>query len=81
MPKIRRQELPQALLIHLLARMRQRHISAEQLVMLARWLDSEPDVPIGKWFRRFPDFIVCGQGELIKTFLLPGQAPEGQEIM
>ena len=48
MPKIRRQELPQALLIHLLARMRQRHISAEQLVMLARWLDSEPDVPIGK---------------------------------
>jgi hypothetical protein len=24
--------------------------------------------------------IVCGEGELIKTFLLPGQAPDGQEI-
>jgi len=24
--------------------------------------------------------IVCGEGELFKTFLLPGQAPDGQEI-
>jgi hypothetical protein len=80
MPKIRRQKLPQPLLIHLLARMRQRGISAEQIVLLARWLDTEPDVPHAKWFRRFPGFIVCGQGELIKTFLLPGQSPDGQEI-
>jgi hypothetical protein len=37
-------------------------------------------VPEGKWFRRFAGFTLCGEGEFIKTFLLPGQAPDGQEI-
>jgi len=60
--------------------MRQRSISPEQIVVLARWLDTEPDVPQGKWFKRFPGFVVCGEGELIKTFLLSGQAPDGKEI-
>jgi ribosomal protein S18 acetylase RimI-like enzyme len=80
MPKVRRHKLPQQLLAHLLARIRQRNISADQIVLLARWLDAEPDVPEGRWFRRFPGFILCGEGEFIKTLLLPGQAPEGQEI-
>ena len=48
--------------------------------LLAHWLDTEPEVPEGKWFKRFAGFLVCGQGELIKTFLLPGQLPDGQEI-
>jgi len=80
MPKVRRQRLPQALLIHLLTRMRQRGISHEQLVLLSQWLDGEPDVPEGKWFKTFQGFTVCGEGELIKTFLLPGQAPDGAEL-
>lgn len=80
MPKIRRHKLPQTLLVHLLTRMRQRNISSEQIIILARWLDPEPDVPESKWFRKFPGFTVCGEGELIKTFLLPGQAPDGREI-
>ena len=70
MPRIRRQKLPQAVVAHLLLRMRQRSIRSEHLVVLARWLDTEPEVPEGKWFRRFGDFIVCGEGELVKTFLL-----------
>ena len=28
----------------------------------------------------FPDLIVCGEGELIKTSLLPSQAPTAEEI-
>jgi hypothetical protein len=80
MPKIRRRKLPRPLLIHLLSRMRQRNILADQIVLLARWLDTEPEVPEGKWFKRFPSFILCGEGEFIKTFLIPGQAPDGQEI-
>ena len=80
MPKIRRRRLPESLLVHLLTRMRQRKISPEQIVLLARWLDTEPEVPQGKWFRRFPGFVVCGEGEFIKTFLLPGQAADGQEV-
>jgi hypothetical protein len=79
-PKIRRAKLPEALLVHLLARARQRSISYEQLTLLARWLDTEPEVPAGRWFKRLPGCTVCGEGELIKTFLLFGQAPDGLEI-
>jgi hypothetical protein len=80
MPKIRREEIPERLLVHLLTRMRQRGISYEHLTVLARWLDTEPEVPAGRWFKKFPGFIVCGEGELIKTFLLAGQTPDGHEI-
>ena len=80
MPKIRRQNLPPALLHHLLDRIRSREISTEQLGALADWLDTEPEVPNGKWFKRFPAMIVCGEGELIKTFLTAGQAPIGNEV-
>ncbi len=80
MPKILRQKLPEALLRHLLTRMRQRAVSHEQIVQLARWLDANPEVPEGKWFKKFPGLTVCGEGELIKTFLQPGQAATGKEI-
>ena len=80
MPKVRREKLPERLLVHLLTRVRERNISHEQLVALARWLDGEPEVPTGKWFKRFPAFTICGEGEFMKTFLLTGQAPDGQEV-
>lgn len=81
MPKIRRQNLPPALLNHLLARIKDRQISADQLGQLADWLDSEPEVPEGRWFKRFSGMTVCGEGELVKTFLIAGQAPTGAEII
>jgi hypothetical protein len=30
--------------------------------------------------QRFAEFTICGEGELVKAFLLPGQLPEGQEV-
>jgi hypothetical protein len=80
MPKIRRNKLPENLLRHLLTRVRQRHISHEQLILLTRWLDTEPEVPEGKWFKKFSGMTICGEGELIKTFLQPGQVATGREI-
>ena len=80
MPKVRRQKLPEALLRHLLMRMRQRGVSDEQIFLLAQWLDSDPEVPDGKWFKKFSGLTVCGEGELIKTFLQPGQIATGEEI-
>ena len=80
MPKVRRQHLPPALLNHLLDRIEQRRIGVDQLGLFADWLASDPEVPDGKWFKRFPGVTVCGEGELIKTFLLPGQASEGTEL-
>ena len=80
MPKIRRQNLPPRLLDHLLDRVDGRNISAAQLGLLANWLRLDPEVPVGRWFKKFPGMTVCGEGELIKTFLLPTQLPAGQEI-
>lgn len=80
MPRVRRKDVPPALLHHLLERIQERHIDAHQLELLAAWLDTEPEVPEGPWYRRLPGMIVCGDGELIKTFLLPGRAAKGARV-
>lgn len=80
MPKIRRRNLPPALLNHLLDRIKSRQISADHLGAFADWLDTEPEVVEGKWFKRLPGMIICGEGELVKTFLTPAQIPTGIEI-
>jgi len=79
-PKVRRQSLPPALFEHLLDRVRRRSIAYGDLELLARWLDTQPDVPIGRWYKRFPSMSVCGEGELIKTFLTTDQTPTGEEV-
>jgi hypothetical protein len=80
MPRVRRKDLPPALFQHLLDRIQQRQIDGRQLELLARWLDSEPDVPEEPWYKRFPGMIACGEGDLVKTFLLPGQSPKGTRV-
>jgi hypothetical protein len=81
MPKILREGLPPALVRHLRDRVRQREINAEQLTLFASWLDSNPEVPAGRWFKRFPQMIVCGEGEYVTTFLRLGQVAEGEEVL
>jgi hypothetical protein len=80
MPKIRRRNLPPALLNHLLERVEERSISTGQLGLFSDWLASEPEVPQGRWFKTFPEMTVCGEGELIKTFLRAGQTADGVEL-
>lgn len=80
MPRVRRQNVPPRLFQHLLDRIRERRIPADQLEALAAWLDEEPEVPAGEWYKRFPGMTVCGEGELVKTFLLPGQALRGKRV-
>ena len=80
MPKIRRANVPPALLQHLLDRISDRNVSADQLGLLATWLDTQPEVPDGRWFKRFSGMTVCGEGELVKTFLLTSHAPTGHEL-
>ena len=82
MPRVRRQNVPPALFQHLLDRVQNRKIPASQLELLAKWLDSEPEVPQGQWYKKFSGMTGCRDSELIKTFLLPGQAPKakGQRI-
>jgi hypothetical protein len=58
----------------------QRQISTGQLEQLLEWLEREPEVSNGRRFKRFPRLTVCGEGELIKTFLRPEQAATGDEL-
>lgn len=81
MPTVRRENLPPALFQHLLDRIQSRKIPATQLQLLATWLDGEAEVPEGQWYKRFPGLIVWGDGELVKTFLLPGQHPKGVRVL
>jgi len=80
MSQIRRKDVPPPLLQHLLERIQERRSDAKQLELLSEWLDVEPEVPEGLWYKRFSGMTVCAEGELIKTFLLPGQAPKGQRV-
>ena len=80
MPRIRRRQLPRPLYAHLLERVRSRNISAVQLGLLADWLATRPEVPEGQWFKKLSGMTVCGEGELIRTFLQPGQLPAGEEL-
>jgi hypothetical protein len=58
----------------------ERDIDEDAVQCLAAWLDTNPEVPAGSWFKRFPTMTVCGDGALIKTFLTPAQAPFGDEL-
>ena len=80
MAKIRRRDIPRPLLEHLLLRVRDRDIDEDAVQSLAAWLDTNPEVPAGSWFKRFSTMTVCGDGALIKTFLTPAQAPFGDEL-
>jgi hypothetical protein len=64
----------------LLDRIEQRKMPAPQPELLARWLDTAPEVPEGEWFKRFSGMTVCGEGEFVKTSLLPGQRPKGERV-
>ena len=54
MPRVRRHNLPPQLLAHLLDRIQRRNISADQLGLLADWLDTEPEVQMENGSRNFP---------------------------
>jgi len=51
MPKVQRKDIPRALFAHLLLRIEQRSISADALKSLAAWLDTNPEVPTGDWYK------------------------------
>ena len=80
MPRVRRKDVPAPLFQHLLERIQERRIDASQLELLAAWLEQEPEVPAGPWYKRFSGMTVCGEGDLVRTFLLPGQSPRGTRL-
>jgi hypothetical protein len=80
MPKIQWKKLPWSVRDHLLERRAKRQISTEELVLLKLWIESDPEVPDGQWYKDFGSFKVCGEGNLPKTFLLRGQPAKGERL-
>jgi len=81
MPRIRTWEnLPPGVRGHLADRMRDREIGIPDLNRLRLWIDSNPEVPEGDWYKNFGTFEICGSGSLPKTFLLRGQAAKGKAV-
>lgn len=81
MPKIERwSSLPSKVRQHLVDRMRDRAISIDDLNQLRLWIDSQPEVPEGDWFKDFGSFKICGHGSYPKTFLLRGQHAKGEAL-
>jgi hypothetical protein len=79
MPKIR--EPPRLIMEHLVQRFRDGRLAVSDFDELQDWLESDPDVPNGKWYKRFKNFTLAERGELPSTFLMPGMAVVGQEVV
>ena len=69
--------MPPGIREHLIQRMHDRKIGLEDLNRLRIWLESQPEVPEGAWYRDFGSFKLCGEGMYPKTFLLPNQSASG----
>jgi len=81
MPKIETwSQLPSRVRDHLIERMRDRHITIEDLNRLRLWIETQPEVPEGEWYKDFGSFKICGEGKYPKTFLLAGQVASGRKL-
>ncbi len=61
MPKIEKwANLPPAVRQRLIDRMRDRAIGIPDLNRLRLWIDSNPEVPEGDWYKDFGSFKICG---------------------
>jgi hypothetical protein len=73
-------ELPAGVREHLMERMNERAISLADLNRLRIWIESEPEVSEGDWYKDFGSFKICGHGSYPRTFLLAGQAAKGSAL-
>ena len=74
-------DLPTGVKRHLQDRIDDRQITYSDLLKLKFWIESQPDVPEGAWFRDFGTFLLCGNGPYLSTFLTPAQKPYGVRLL
>jgi len=81
MPKIGNwSSLPAGVRQHLIERMHDRSIDIANLNQLRLWIESQPEVPEGDWYKDCGSFKICGNGPFPKTFLLRGQVAKGEVL-
>jgi hypothetical protein len=75
-----RTPLPQRAMDHLVQRFKEGRIAASDFLELKHWVESNPDVPDGDWFKRFKTGILVGHGDTATSFLSPGMVAHGTEV-
>jgi hypothetical protein len=80
MPKLQRSDVPEAVIRHLARRVREREFTVQDVQAFARWLDKNPTVPDGDWFKRFVEMTAVGRGSLVLTLLKRTQTAVGEEL-
>lgn len=73
-------EFPPRVREHLRERLRDRRVTVADLDKLRVWVESQPEVPAGDWFKDFGSFKICGNGPDPSTFLTAEQKAWGKEI-
>jgi hypothetical protein len=58
---------PRKVLDHLIKRHREGRIAAADFLELKHWLESDPDVPNGEWYKRFKTGTLAGRGDTPST--------------
>ena len=67
--------MPPGIRQHLVERMRERNIGLADLNRLRLWIESQPAVPDGDWFKNFGSFKLCGKASIGKHFSCPVKPP------
>ena len=73
-------DFPLAIREHLVERMRDRRITLDDLNRLRLWIESDPEVPEGRWYKDFGSFKLCGEDRYPKTFLVAPQPAKGIRV-
>lgn len=80
MPHIDWAGLPKGVRLHLQSRVKERSITEDDLIRLANWIKTNPEVPHGPWCKDFGSFTLAGDGAIPRTFLMKGQPCKGKVI-
>ena len=73
MPKIQQwAKFPEALRRHLIERMRDRSITLTDLNQLRLWVETNPEVPVGDWYKDFGSFKRAEKRHIRKLSSCPG---------
>ena len=80
MPSIDWTKLPKAVREHLQDRVKDRSITEDDMIRLANWIKTNPEVPHSEWCKDFCTFTLAGEGAIPKTFLMKGQPCKGKRI-
>ena len=80
MPEIQWTRLSRGVKQHLMDRLKDRRITPSDMQALQEWILHSPQVPVGKWYKDFGTFKLCGDGDTPLTFLEKDQIPYGDEV-